>query len=145
MKIIRLLIYLFFSSVIFNCKSTIETTEKKENLKSNELNWEYFELKKPIEGKIIYHLKSGSLCGIAAFASVSIVETQNEGIFRVLDLCNNLEISENELVKITPSKKPEYHVILPSRTFVIQEFNKTENIEFENKILKTTYGNIEKE
>ena len=145
MKIIRLLIYLFFSSVIFNCKSTIETTEKKENLKSNELNWEYFELKKPIEGKIIYHLKSGGLCGIAAFASVSIVETQNEGIFRVLDLCNNLEISENELVKITPSKKPEYHVILPSRTFVSQEFNKTENIEFENKILKTTYGNIEKE
>lgn len=63
----------------------------------------------------------------------------------VLDLCNNLEISENEIVKITPIKKPEYHVILPSRTFVSQEFNKTENIEFENKILKTTYGNIEKE
>ena len=79
-----------------------------------------------------------------AFASVSLIEIENGQIIRLLSLCNNSTYNENDIVNITPSKKPEFSVILPYRTFINPKTNKTEQFEIDKKTLKTTYGQIEK-
>ena len=73
---------------------------------------------------------------------MSIVQTKDEQIFRILDLCNNSNLYENEIVKIIPTKKPEFSVLLPSRTFINPQTEKVEQYEWDKKTLKTTYGHI---
>ncbi|QXP79015.1 MULTISPECIES: hypothetical protein [Winogradskyella] len=137
-------------TLLLNCGIGISQNEfpngqKNESFSSYNENWEFFELDEPIEVRILLHLPSSGLCGHLAFASVSIVQTKDEKTFRILDLCNTKDIPENKIVKIIPSKKPEFSVLLPSRTFINPKTGKVEAFELDKKTLKTTYGNIETE
>ena len=119
--------------------------QKTESFSSYDKNWKFFKLDETIEVRILNHLPSSGLCGNLAFASVSIVQTKDEQIFRILDLCNNENISENEFVKIVPTTKPEFSVLLPSRTFLNPKTGNVEQFDLDKKTLNTTYGNIETE
>ena len=133
---------------LLNCGIGISQNEfpegqKNESFSSYNENWEFFDLDEPIEVRILLHLPSSGLCGNLAFASVSIVQTKDERIFRILDLCNNKNIPENEIVKIIPTKKPVFSVLLPSRTFINPKTGKAEQYDLDKETLKTTYVHIE--
>lgn len=135
-------------TLLLNCATGISQSEfpngqKTERSTSYNENWEFFELDEPIKVRILFHLPSSGLCGNLAFASVSIVQTKDDKIFRILDLCNTENIPENKIVEIIPSKKPEFYVQLPSRTFINPKTGKVEAFELDKKTLKTTHGNIE--
>ena len=133
---------------LLNCGTGISQNEfprgqKNESFSSYDKNWEFFELDETIEVRILMHLPSSGLCGTLAFASVSIVQTKDEKTFRILDLCNTTEISKNKIVKIVPTKKPKFSVMLPSRTFINPKTGKIEQYELDKKTLKTTYVHIQ--
>ncbi|WP_299229773.1 hypothetical protein [uncultured Psychroserpens sp.] len=141
MKKIILLIFLLNCGIGFS-QNEFPSGQKNETFSSYDKDWEFFELDEPIEVRILMHLPSSGLCGYLAFASVSIVQTKDEKIFRILDLCNTKDIPENKIVKIIPAKKPEFSVLLPARTFINQKTGKVEQFELDKKTLKTTYGQI---
>jgi hypothetical protein len=144
MNIFKLITYVIFILLFWSCKpTTFPIGQKNETFNSYDENWKFFELDEPIEARVLIHLPSTGLCGNIAFASVSIVQTKDEQTFRILDLCNNSNISENEIVKIIPAKKPEFSVLLPSRTFINPQTEKAEQYDWDKETLKTTYGHIE--
>ena len=139
-------IFLIF---LLSCGISISQNDLKgqttKTFSSHNERWQFFELDEPIEVRILMHSPSSGLCGVLAFASVSIVQTRDDRIFRILDLCNTKDFPENKVVKIVPSKKPEFSVLLPSRTFFNSKTGKVEQFELDKKILKTTYVHIESE
>jgi hypothetical protein len=144
MNIFKLITYVIFILLFWSCKpTTFPIGQKNETFNSYDENWKFFELDEPIKARVLIHLPSTGLCGNIAFASVSIVQTKDEQTFRILDLCNNSNISENEIVKIIPAKKPEFSVLLPSRTFINPQTEKAEQYDWDKETLKTTYGHIE--
>ena len=141
MKHIKNIVFLLLSFLFWSCK----TSETNENLLiSSDLDakWEYFELKKEIEVKIINHIPATAFCGSFAFASATIVETEIGEQIRIIDLCNMSNYKENEMVKVVPDKKPEFSVMIPHRISKNPITKQNEPSELDLKIVKTTYGRI---
>ncbi|MBW1654143.1 hypothetical protein [Flavobacterium quisquiliarum] len=109
-------------------------------------NWKYFELKQNEKAIIIDHIPIQILCGITAFASVTIVKNTKGDIFRVLNLCSLKKFTPNEQVNISPEKAPPFNVNFPKK-YLIDSKSGNEIIQennYEKTILKTTWGSIEK-
>ncbi|MTH15425.1 hypothetical protein [Flavobacterium sp. LC2016-01] len=109
-------------------------------------NWKYFKLKQNQKAIIVDHIPIQILCGITAFASVTIVKNTKGDIFRVLNLCSLKKFIPNEMVNISPEKAPSYNVIFPKK-YVIDSKSGNEIIQennYEKTILKTTWASIEK-
>ncbi len=130
--------------IIFDSCSTKYSKEIQITEFSSEKNWQYFDLDKPVYVKIISHLPTTNLCGNIAVASVTIAETKENDTIRILDLCSSIDCQRNDVMKITPAIKPDFHVILPYRTIKNPKTKKNEAVEMDMKILKTTYGNLSK-
>lgn len=141
MKYIIILAFLFLYIVINSCKAKLIEENQIITYKSD-ANWQYFNLEKAIDVKIINHLQSLTLCGNTAFASVTIVETKEGEKIRILDLCNTSNYEENEIVKVLPAVKPQFNVLFPNRTYKNPETNQIEPFELDLKVLKTTYGSL---
>ncbi len=103
-------------------------------------NWEYFDLEKVISVKIIRHLPSPALCGNFAFASVTIVKTNDGDTIRILDLCNVLDYKKNDTIKVLPQKKPAFSVMFPYIKIQNPTTNELETVNLDKRILKTAYG-----
>ena len=143
MKYVRKLLFLLFILFICGCK-TSQISERLAINSNSDNNWEYFELENEIEAKIIDHLPAPALCGNLAFASVTIVQSKDGEIIRILDLCNTSNYNENEIVKILKAKKPEFNVMLPYRMIKNPKTKQYEYFENDVKILKTAYGYLPK-
>ena len=139
----KITLFAFLTFGIYNCK-TIPTKESQITTFSSDKNWQYFELEKAIDVKIINHLPSPALCGNFAFASVTIVETEDGEKIRILDLCNTSNYKESEMVKVWPAKKPEFSVMFPNRMLKNSKTNKVEPFDIDLKVLKTAYGSLPK-
>ena len=129
--------------IICGCK-TSQVDESLMIRSNRDITWEYFELESTIDVKIINHIPAPALCGTIAFASVTIVETKEGQKIRILDLCNSSDYNENEIVKISPQKKPKFNVMLPYRMIKNVKTKQNEYSELDIKILKTAYGNLPK-
>ena len=143
MNLGKITLFAFLTFGIYSCK-TILTEENQITTFSSDKNWQYFELEKAIDVKIINHLPSPALCGNFAFASVTIVETEDGEKIRILDLCNSFIYKENEIVKVWPAKKPEFSVMFPNRMIKNPKTNQTEPLDIDLKVLKTAYGSLPK-
>jgi len=107
--------------------------------------WVYFDLDKPTKLKVISHMTAGVDCGTIATASITIGTTENGDTIRVFELCNTKKIFvDNDMVVVTPAKKPDFGVIHP-RAFVQSTQGQLLPFPFDLSVLKTTYGIIEKE
>lgn len=141
MNPIKITLFLLIVLVNYGCK-TIPIEENQITTFSSDENWQYFELEKVVEVKIINHLPAPALCGNLAFASVTIVETKEGEKIRILDLCNSSNYKENEIVKVWPEKKPEFGVIFPNRMFKNHKTKKNEPFKIDLEVLKTAYGSL---
>ena len=118
-------------------------TYSQNNSDSIRKNWKYFKLKTNTQAFVIDHLPSPALCGTLAFASVTIVQTEDGETFRVLNLCNSKTYTTHQKIKIIPSIKPKFNVILPSQSVIMQNNESKIELEYNNQILKTTWAIIE--
>ncbi len=143
MNLGKITLFVFLTFGIYSCK-TIPTEGSQITSFSSDKNWQYFELEKAIDVKIINHLPSPALCGNFAFASVTIVETKDGEKIRIVDLCNTSNYNENDTVKVGPAKKPEFSVMFPNRMFKNPKTNQIESFEIDMKVLKTAYGSLPK-
>jgi hypothetical protein len=143
MNPVKITIFLFITLGIYGCKS-IPKEEQQITTFGSDKNWQYFELEKAIEVKIINHLPAPALCGNLAFASVTIAETKEGEKIRILDLCNTSNYKENEIVKVWPEKKPEFGVIFPNRMLKNTKTKKNEPFKIDLEVLKTAYGSLPK-
>jgi hypothetical protein len=139
----KITLFAFLTFGIYSCK-TIPREESQITTFSSDKNWQYFELEKAIDVKIINHLPSPALCGNFAFASVTIVETKDGEKIRILDLCNTSNYKENETVKVWPAQKPEFNVMFPNRMFKNSTNNQVKPFETDLKVFKTAYGSLPK-
>lgn len=140
MKLIPIVVTIFI--IFHSCRSSgykeIQIAEF-----NSEKNWQYFNLDKTIFVKVIDHLPASYLCGTIAVASIAIAETKENDTIRILDLCgSNFNPKKNDIVKITPTEKPDFNVILPYRMIQNLKTKKNEPVELDIKILRTIYGNL---
>ncbi len=137
----KIILFLLLILGIYSCK-TIPAEESQITTFGSDENWQYFELEKAIEVKIICHLPAPALCGNLAFASVTIVETKEGEKIRILDLCNSSDYKENEIVKVWPEEKPAFNVLFPNRMLKNPKTNKNEPFKIDLEVLKTAYGSL---
>jgi hypothetical protein len=138
MKTIKFTFFLFLFQCLFGCKTVGKSKNEVMNISSD--NWEYFVLEKEISVKIIRHLPSQAICGNLAFASVTIVKTQEGDTIRILDLCNTLDYNENETIKVLPQEKPQFNVMFPYIKIQNPTTKELEIVKTDKRVLKTTYG-----
>lgn len=139
------IIFLIFIYVLSSCKTvTNHTNLQTESFSSYDSSWQFFNLENKIEVKVVDHIKNDALCGIGAFASVTFVIDEKGEIFRVLDLCNLSDYKKDELIRLNPTDKPDFHVSLPYKVFLNPQTNKRERFELDKNTLNTTYAHIEK-
>jgi hypothetical protein len=143
MNPVKTAIFLFVALGIYGCRSIPKEEHHITTFSSGE-NWQYFELEKAIEIKIINHLPAPTLCGNFAFASVTIAETKEGEKIRILDLCNTFNYAENEMVKVWPAKKPEFNVMFPNRMLKNLQPKQNEPFKIDLEVLKTAYGSLPK-
>ena len=143
MKCIKIIVFTFLCFGMYSC-TTIPKEENQIVTYSTEANWQYFDLEKAIDVKIINHLQSVTFCGTTAFASVTIVETKEGEKIRILDLCNTSNYEENEIIKVLPAVKPKFNVLFPNRILINPETKQNKPVELDLKVLKTTYGSSQK-
>ncbi|UUF14036.1 MULTISPECIES: hypothetical protein [Flavobacterium] len=140
----KLLKYIF---VIFILSSKIYSQSySQEYSDSIQKKWKYFKLRQSEKVIVVEHTPIQILCGITAFASITIVKTTKGDTFRVLDLCSLKKFTPNEEVNISPEKAPSSNVNFPKK-YVVDSKNDNEIIEesnYEKTILKTTWASIEK-
>jgi len=113
----------------------IKTYSQNDSASSRE-KWNYFTLKDKKTVSIIDHIPATALCGTLAFASITIVKAENGEVFRVLDLCNSKTYKINQSIKITPTRKPKFNVILPYK-YITNEDNS--DLEYDKTILNTSW------
>lgn len=140
-------------------------TTKYPKLLSNsyQCKWTFFTLADTVNGIILKHEKQNTGCGLFATASLTIIITDNDTI-RVLDLCNQNDYSIGQNIKIVPGAAPNFQVHIPSYILISgqkkkkkkmtrQEKEESKKItekelsiwnsnDFDQKILKTTWGQI---
>lgn len=141
MNTVKIILFTFLTFGIYCC-NTIPKEESQILSYGEEKDWQYFELEKAIEVKIIDHSPSPALCGNLAFASVTIVETKEGERIRILDVCNTSAYRENEIVKVLPAKKPDFNVIFSKKTFGIPKRYQNKSLQIDLKVVKTTYGSL---
>jgi len=144
MKIIITLGFVFaFTTSFSQADAELKYCSRAQNYIQEK--WQYFTFNDTLTAKVIQHYPTKILCGTVAVASMTIVELNNGEIIRVLDLCGqSAELRQNQIIKITPAKKPEFKVSLP---FIFEKNDLTNKIESKSKefdlyILKTTWGNL---
>ncbi len=127
-----------YTFVIFILSLKIYSQNDSDSIRKN---WKYFHLKTNTKAFVIDHTPAPALCGTFAFSSITIVKTESGETFRVLDLCNSKSYKKNQKIKIMPSDKPPFNVMLPS---IITESNEGHILEFgyEKTILETTWAII---
>jgi len=107
--------------------------------------WKYFKLKQSEKAIVVDHTPIQALCGILAFASVTIVKNNKGETFRVLNLCNSKSFLPNELVILSPEKTPSFNVYFPKKYVVSTNGNKViQESNYDETILQTTWASIEK-
>lgn len=132
-KLLQFTIIIFIST--FKIYSQNYTSDKK--------NWKYFTLKKETNVSIIDHMPSPALCGTLAFASITIVKTEDGDIFRVLNLCNSETYTINKIIRIIPNSPPSFNAILPYKYYENSETKKNiPPLNYDKTVLKTTWGTI---
>lgn len=143
MNPVKNFIFFLIAFGIYGCKTIPKEEHQITTFGSGE-NWQYFELEKAIEVKIINHLPAPALCGNLAFASVTIAETKEGEKIRILDLCNTSNYNENEIVKVWPEKKPEFSVLFPNRMLKNPKTKQNEAFKIDLEVSKTAYGSLPK-
>ncbi|MES2139595.1 MAG: hypothetical protein V4511_07785 [Bacteroidota bacterium] len=128
---------------------------------SFQCKWTFFQLKDTTNGIIIKHEKQTIGCGSYATASLTIIFADSDTI-RVLDMCNQLDYHAGQTVKIIPSTTPPFQVHIPWFVYVSDQSSKkltpkekeeqkkktseelsiSRSNEFDEKIKKTTWGQI---
>jgi hypothetical protein len=129
-----------FTLLIFILSLKTYSQNSSDSIKKN---WKYFKLKSNTQAFIVDHLPSPALCGPLAFASVTIVKTEDGETFRVLDLCNSKTYTTHQKIKIIPGIKPKFNVIFLSQSVIKQNADNKLEPEYDYKILKTTWATIE--
>jgi hypothetical protein len=114
----------FFSSVATWAQQTECDTISAPLLLQNSYfcRWSFFTLDKPVHGTVIQHNWSETGCGTLAFASITIVKTEQDTI-RILELCNQTQYPVGQKIKITKGANPmerdnPYQVHLPCGMFI---------------------------
>lgn len=123
--------------------------------------WSYFELEDTLEATIIKHEKQEVGCGSFATASLSIVKTNNDDTLRILDLCNYDYYEKGTAIRVSPMKDVQGQVRIPNYVLISGEIMNPDkkkrrkkvkraiepsiyrSNEFDETILKTTWGIIE--
>lgn len=106
--------------------------------------WDYFDLSDSVYLKVISHNLASVDCGTLATASLTIGTIENGDTIRVLELCNTKkDFRPNEIVKVIPANKPEFHVTHP-RVFIQSIQGQLKPDPFDIDVLKTTYGRLER-
>lgn len=106
--------------------------------------WNYFVVKDSVRGKIVSYLPAPAMCGYFAFASVTIVETENHELIRVVGLCNTSdEFKKGQVVKIAAQNDPGFDVVFPFNYVQNKETKKVESVsEYDSKVLNTCWGTL---
>ena len=122
---------------------------KKYKLMHNsyQCKWTYYPLKETVSGVVLKHERKVEPCGSLASATITIIKTATDTI-RVLDLCSENNFLKWEKVKVYASDEPNYQVYIPFYYDVIdlianQHMARTND--FDDKVMKTTWGTIESE
>lgn len=114
-----------------------------QNYSSDRKNWKYFTLKQETTVSVIDHIPTVTLCGTFAFASITIVKTEDGGIFRVLNLCNSKTYTINQIIKIIPNSTPPFDVMFPSKYDKTNEAKEViPSLDYDKTVLKTTWAII---
>jgi hypothetical protein len=113
---------------------------------SYQCRWLFFTLKDSVDGVVVKHEKQSVPCGASATASVTIVYIGADTL-RILDLCNESNYKRGQKIRILPEQVPRYVVDIPFYYDVIDEkrnqyFSRTN--EYDERVLKTTWGEIRK-
>jgi hypothetical protein len=122
---------------------------KKYKLMHNsyQCKWIYYPLKETVSGVVLKHERKVEPCGALASATITIIKTATDTI-RVLDLCSENNFLKWEKVKVYVAEEPNYQVYIPFFYDVIdlttnQHVARTN--EFDEKVMRTTWGTIESE
>ncbi len=140
----KLLIYIF--AIFILSLKIYSQNYSQEYSDSIQKKWKYFKLKQSEKVIVIEHIPIQILCGISAFASVTIVKNVKGRTFRVLNLCSLKKFIPNEEVNISPEKAPSFNVNFPKK-YVLDSKSDNEIIQesnYKKTILHTTWASIEK-
>lgn len=148
MRNVFILAFLSFVAVSCNSHKNVAGTIVEKTTKSltddYKDSWIYFDLHEPTELKIISHQLAGVGCGNIATASVTLGVTKANDTIRVFELCNTeKDFPVNENVIVEPAKRPSFNVMHP-RMYIQYENGNLLLHPFDIKVLKTTYGTIER-
>lgn len=96
-------IILFVFILVSYLVSFSQTKEQEAKGQECKTNWKFRQFKQSIKGEVLYHRKALALCGKVSTASVTIIQTKNRNIIRVLEMCNTeKDFEKGAIVKIIP-------------------------------------------
>lgn len=124
---------------VFDCE---QNQYKPIQHNSFQCRWNFFEIEKPIEGRIIKYEAQTQPCHLVGYASLAIVViNNNQDTIRVLDCCNSATFEEGATVIIEDGKYTN-PVSIPYSKTIEDDQEMYRSNKFDNLVFRTTYGKL---
>lgn len=97
---------LIIITLISCSQQSAKTTSGQSDVDDCKKRWKILEPKTQMVGKVMFHATPGIACGVLATGSVTIIQTANGDVFRVIELCNlEKKFTKGMTVRVEPHEK----------------------------------------